>query len=71
VPTLSSLWHQPGETRSTGTATAPGYVMVLGLAVVGIVVAAGIAVGTSDRGNPSRAFDQPVAVVVEGSLDTG
>jgi membrane associated rhomboid family serine protease len=70
VPTLSSLWHQPGETRSTGTATPPAYVMVLGLAVVGIVVAAGIAVGTSDRGNPTRAFDQPVAVVIEASLDT-
>src|SRR6185295_16948345 len=56
VPTLSSLWHRPGESRSTaGTATVPGYVMVLGLAVVGVVVAAGIAVGTNDRSRPTRA----------------
>jgi len=50
VPTLSSLWTRPGSTRTpAGTSTAPGYVMVLGLAVVGIAVAAGIAVGTNDR----------------------
>ena len=48
VPTLSSLWHRPGE-AAAGVATAPGYVMVLGLAVVGIAVAAGIAFGTSVR----------------------
>jgi rhomboid protease GluP len=54
VPTLSSLWRAPGSTSSTaraGKATAPGYVIVLGLAVVGVVVAAGIAVGTQDRTN--------------------
>ena len=50
VPTLSSLWNRPGEPRTpAGTSTAPGYVMVLGLAVVGIVVAAGMAVGTNER----------------------
>jgi len=50
VPTLSSLWQKPGEVR-TGAArsTAPGYVVVLGLAVIGIVVVAGIALGTSAR----------------------
>ena len=61
VPTLSSLWHRPGETRSTGTATAPGYVMVLGLAVVGVAVVAGIVVGTNDRSASRRARStQPV-----------
>ena len=50
VPTLSSLWQRPAEARiGASQATAPGYVMVLGLAVVGIVVAAGIAVGTNQR----------------------
>ena len=48
VPTLSSLWQRPGDTqRDRRRSTAPGYVAVLGLAVVGIVVAAGIAVGTT------------------------
>ena len=71
VPTLSSLWHRPGEARSTaGTATAPAYVMVLGLAVVGVVVAAGIAVGTNDRSGRSRASTDPVALVIEAARDT-
>ena len=50
VPTLSSLWHKPGEGR-TGPArsTAPGYALVLGLTVIGIVVVVGIALGTSAR----------------------
>jgi hypothetical protein len=63
VPTLSSLWNRPGVPRGpTGTATAPGYVIVLGLAVVGIVVAAGIAFGTNDRSNnASTAVLPPVA----------
>jgi len=71
VPTLSSLWHRPGESRSTaGTATVPGYVMVLGLAVVGVVVAAGIAVGTNDRSRPTRASAERVAIVIEETHDT-
>ena len=50
VPTLSSLWHRPVEAGvGAGTTTAPAYVAALGLVVVGIVVAAGIAVGTSER----------------------
>ena len=50
VPTMSALWHRPGEKRAAvGRATVPGYVMVLGVAVVGVVVAAGIVVGTSAR----------------------
>jgi rhomboid protease GluP len=36
VPTLSSLWQRPGQARTgPGASTAPGYVAVLGLAVVG------------------------------------
>jgi len=50
VPTMSSLWHKPGDSRAAvGRATAPAHVFVLGIAVVGIVVAAGIAVGTNQR----------------------
>jgi membrane associated rhomboid family serine protease len=50
VPTLSSLWHRPGEGKTgAGRATAPPYVLVLGLAVVGVVVVAGLAVGTNER----------------------
>src|SRR3954454_489544 len=50
VPTMSSLWHKPGEPRAAvGRATAPGYVFVLGIAVVGVAVAAGVAVGTEQR----------------------
>ena len=50
VPTMSSLWHRPGESRAAvGRATAPAYVMVLGIAVVGVAVVAGIALGTNQR----------------------
>ncbi len=50
VATLSSLWQRPaGSGAGAGLATAPGYVLYLGLAVVGIVVAAGIVVGTAER----------------------
>lgn len=64
VPTLSSMWQRPGEARTVaGQATAPGYVMVLGLAVVGIVVIAGIAVGTNARLG-SDADPLPIARVV-------
>lgn len=71
VPTLSSLWHKPGEARTgAGRSSAPGYVIVLGLAVIGIVVVAGIAVGTSARvgagGDPGRSAD----VVVYSSQKT-
>ncbi|MEP6639985.1 MAG: rhomboid family intramembrane serine protease, partial [Chloroflexota bacterium] len=62
VPTLSSLWQRGGaETTGPGMAAAPGYGMLLGLAVVGIVVAAGIAVGTSAR--PGSSLGEPSAVV--------
>ena len=50
VPTMSSLWHKPGESRAAvGRATAPGYVFALGIAVVGVVVVAGLAIGTGER----------------------
>ncbi len=64
VPTLSSLWQRPGGARTgAGQATAPAYVVVLGLAVVGIVVAAGIAVGTNER-TGSGGGPMPIAEVV-------
>ena len=65
VPTLSSLWQRPGEGRSiAGTATAPGYVMALGLAVVGVAVVAGVVVGTNGRTFRSRAsIDLPTVVI--------
>lgn len=50
VPTMSSLWHRPGESRAAvGRASAPAYVMALGIAVVGVAVVAGLAVGTNQR----------------------
>ena len=62
VPTMSSLWHKPGESRAAvGRATAPGYVFALGIAVVGVVVAAGIAVGTSQRVG-SLPFESPPGI---------
>lgn len=70
VPTLSSLWRRPVE-AGVGAArtTAPGYVLALGLAVVGIVVAAGIAVGTGER-TRSGLDGAPVAAVVDGAHGT-
>ncbi len=72
VPTMSSLWHKPGETRAAvGRATAPAYVFVLGIAVVGVVVVAGIAVGTADRTHGVSLESGPgVARVLPGRLDT-
>jgi hypothetical protein len=59
VPTMSALWQRPvgssagvvaGTPRTgAGIATAPGYILWLALAVVAIVVAAGIAFGTNAR----------------------
>jgi membrane associated rhomboid family serine protease len=71
VPTLSSLWQRPGAAGTApGTAAAPGYVTVLGLAVVGIVVAAGIAVGTNERSKQVGEAGHPAAITVEASPDT-
>ena len=64
VPTLSSLWNRPGLPR--------GYVIVLGLAVVGIVVVAGIAFGTNDRSNTaSTAVLPPAASAAAARLEAG
>jgi hypothetical protein len=50
VPTLSSLWQRPVEQGvGAATTTAPGYIAVVAVAVVGIVVAGGIALGTAQR----------------------
>ena len=76
VPTMSSLWHKPGETRAAvGRATAPGYVIALGLAVVGVVVVFGLAFGTNQRiGDASPVQDVPAIVIVapsRGTIDSG
>jgi membrane associated rhomboid family serine protease len=64
VPTMSAIWQQPADSRVVvspgsgranaprslaGIAKAPAYVFWLALAVVAVVVVAGIAVGTSQR----------------------
>jgi rhomboid protease GluP len=59
VPTMSALWQRPvgssagvvaGTPRTgAGIAKAPGYILWLALAVVAMVVAAGIAFGTNAR----------------------
>jgi hypothetical protein len=64
VPTMSAIWQQPADSRvvvrpgsgrasaprtGTGIARAPGYIMLLALAVIAVVVVAGIALGTSQR----------------------
>jgi membrane associated rhomboid family serine protease len=58
VPTLSSLWRRPDQAGSGASqSSAPPSAMLLGLAVVAIVVVAGIAVGTNDR---QASIDGPV-----------
>jgi membrane associated rhomboid family serine protease len=57
VPTLSSLWHRPsaslsptpGPTPAVGQPGGPAFMSLVGIGVVVIVVAAGIAVGTANR----------------------
>ena len=74
VPTLSSLWQRPAGTgAAAGVATAPGYVLYLGLAVVGVVVAAGIAVGTTQRtgAGPDREPPRQAGVISVGSSVAG
>ncbi len=69
VPTLSALWHRPGEGRTgTGRAAPPSYVIVLGLAVVGVAVVAGLAVGTNERLG-SATFGPAAAAVVADDPD--
>jgi rhomboid protease GluP len=52
VPTMSSIWQRTREPKANAGAAiakAPGYIVLLALAVVAVVVAAGLAVGTSAR----------------------
>jgi membrane associated rhomboid family serine protease len=68
VPTLSSLWHRPIEAGvGAGQTTAPAYVLVVGLAVVALVVVAGVAVGTGQRQGIHDANGPFAAVGVTGS----
>ena len=69
VPTLSSMWHRPaavgaapGPTAGAQITTAPAYLLIVGLAVVALVVVAGIAFGTSARlGVVDPAHDRDLA----------
>lgn len=51
VPTLSTLWTHPIGPNPTPTRadSAPPFIAVVGIGVVAVVVAAGIAIGTADR----------------------
>ena len=52
---MSSLWHRPtggptpGPTPAIGQPGGPAFMSAIGIGVVAIVVAAGIALGTADR----------------------
>jgi membrane associated rhomboid family serine protease len=60
VPTMSSLWQRPGDAKAgvastgggaaaAGIAKAPGYILLLAMAVIAVVVVAGLAFGTNAR----------------------
>lgn len=59
VPTLSSFWQRPsrGPTPSAGQPGGPAFMAVIGIGVVAIVVAAGLAIGTADRQGRRGALD--------------
>ena len=65
VQTLSSLWQQPTDAASAHNARIPTYIPLVAVVVVGVVVAAGLAVGTATRsgGSPD---DGIVAIVRDG-----
>lgn len=77
VPTLSSLWSRPSGTPGPAAArpaSSPAYLSVVGIAVVAIVVAAGIAIGTAERRSgdgPAAPPDAGTAVVIELSVPEG
>jgi membrane associated rhomboid family serine protease len=76
VPTLSSLWNRPAESRAVAAptpASSPVYLSVVGIGVVAIVVAAGIAIGTADRrsGIAPRLPDGGTATIYELSAPEG
>lgn len=66
VPTLSSLWHRPGTTPTTGPGQAgsrratgsSGPMALVGVAVVGVAVVAGLVVGTADRRPGAGSLDR-------------
>jgi membrane associated rhomboid family serine protease len=67
VPTLSSLWQRPGSPNSgVGAARAgsPAILAAIGVGVLAVVVAAGIAVGSAER-RTSAGVDRPVSAVAE------
>jgi hypothetical protein len=68
VPTLSSLWHRPGSATAAGAtrAGAPALMVVVGVGVVALVVAAGIAVGTADRRSDLGSVEWRSTVVEHG-----
>jgi membrane associated rhomboid family serine protease len=66
VPTLSSLWHRPessGASARTKPGSSPAYMAVVGVSVVAIVVAAGVAIGTADRRTGARSTEAPTAEI--------
>jgi hypothetical protein len=77
VPTLSSLWNRPSGVpvqAAARAASSPAYLSVVGIGVVAIVVAAGIAIGTADRRAGDRApapLEAGTAVVLELSVPEG
>ena len=77
VPTLSSLWNRPsGAPVPAGprSASSPAYLSVVGIGVVAIVVAAGIAIGTADRRSGVVAptpLEARAAVVLDLSVSEG
>jgi hypothetical protein len=78
VPTLSSLWNRPSGTPLNAAAAArpassPAYMSVLGIGVVAVVVAAGIAIGTADRrtGDALPANGGTATVVLDLSAPEG
>ena len=73
VPTLSTLWQRPGVPTppTAGQTTAPSYLVILGLAVVGIVVVAGIAVGTNERFGSSTDPARIASVTVPAAHSVG
>ncbi len=77
VPTLSSLWHRPSRTPTPGTGTlgSTPYMAAIGIAVVAIVVALGVAIGTAERrgdGGAGALAGGPGGARLEaGALDLG
>jgi membrane associated rhomboid family serine protease len=69
VPTLSSLWHRPSASPAARARPvgATAYMALVGIAVVAVVVAVGIMVGTADR-RPRGASTEPAGVVAAAGV---